>query len=601
MLSTNKSDASWFMRVVKEQDMEAFHSIEKTFVKTYDDSSESPLHIVAVFGTSKMIECMQKWTGVDWDRRYVVHENKFQDASKTQAVRKATALYLATFLDRTEVTESLLKLAGEDNISNCLQEIPMSNGMEQIYTLELAERLKQKHSELKPTVIPGHQRDKNGVRSRVFIVYSVSVIQADEYDFNGLGLVKLQNPYVFKRTKYFESDINMKLSVEGAKRVGTAIQIHREMLWNNHSNLNIITGSNVKSRTNGSVVEKTACVVLYCSTKGVIPMGEDEFPRQLRINNDDSIDVYVREGFFAYGGYQTSPSTSPHQTLKMGCNIGRLTPQWDARGHLLPNLGGTLGPFVKYNGNDGFLTCAHVLFDIPSPTHVIDFTGDINNLIEVVQPSMDSTVYQYGNGGTGGAACGIVDRARFLPNLPTSVDAAVVRITDPARKPTNGQFSNERPSSYRDADFKELPEYNSGLMLKVDGINRFRNLNPKTTEPVIVVKFGSKTDVTKGSLCPSAADVRTLSTVLGLPNEAGMVPMINQYRVTGIYPSANFFEKGDSGSGVFIKDNNGDLHCIGMAIGTATLSDYLYQAGVVTPIDAVLDELGPNLSLATFP
>ncbi|XP_021370097.1 uncharacterized protein LOC110461117 [Mizuhopecten yessoensis] len=585
-----KHDAKWFMNIVKERNMDDFYMLEKTFATTYqnDDSCASLLHSVAVYGTTTMVELMHNWNGIKWDEQYTVSGNRFGDTLDAITVEKATALYIATFLDRTEITESLVQCAGEDNISCCFQNIQLSRKMEQVFMLELAKRLKQKHCELQPAIVPGHKHENDDIRSRVFIVYSPDVVQASEYNFNGLALVKLSNPYVVQKAAIFEPNIEMNLCEKAIDKTKKAIKIHRQVLWKKHSNLNIITGSHIKYRRNGSDIEKRHCVVLYCSTKGVIPLGEERFPRRLHIDKDDYIDVDVREGLFEHSVYRSLPSTWPHPTLKMGCNIGRLTPQYNAQGNLLPNLGGTLGPCVRYNNNLGFLTCAHVLFDIPSPTYTLDFTASATHSVEVVQPSTDATQFQ------GGVACGVVERAIFDPTRKPSVDAAVVRLTDTARVPNAGQFSNELHSSYKNAGFNEMPEYNNGAMLTVAGVNGLGSTQN-------VVKFGSKTDVTRGALSVFGVNVRPLSTALGLPSGVGDVEMKDQYQVIGIHPSANFFEKGDSGSGVFCKDLHGVLHCIGMAIGSANVSNYQYRAGVVTPIEAVLQALGPNITLATFP
>ncbi|XP_021359652.1 uncharacterized protein LOC110454473 [Mizuhopecten yessoensis] len=583
-------DAKWFMKVVKERNIDEFIMLENTFATTYlnEDSCASLLHSVAVYGTAKMVELMQNWNGIKWDEQYTFFGNRFGDSPEVIPVEKATALYIATFFDRTEVAESLVQCAGEDNIRCCFQNIQLSNKMEQVFMLELAKRLTQKHCDLQPAVVPGHQHDGDNIRLRVFVVYSPAVVQASEYNFNGLASVKLRNPYVIKKAAFFEPDIETKSCDKVIDKTKKAITIHRQVLWKKHSNLNIITGSHIKYRRNGSDIEKRHCVVLYCSTKGVIPLGEERFPRRLYIDKDDYIDVDVREGFFEQSKYITQPSTWPHPTLKMGCNIGRLTPQYNPQGNLLPNLGGTLGPYVRYNGSLGFLTCAHVLFDIPSPTYTLNFTPSLAHSVEVVQPSTDATQFQ------GGVACGVVERAIFDPTRTPSVDAAVVRLTDIARVPDAGQFSNELHSSYINAGFDELPEYNNGAMLTVEDVNGLGSTQN-------VVKFGSKTDVTRGALSVFGVNVRPLSTVLGLPNGVGDVEMKDQYQVIGIHPSANFLEKGDSGSGVFCKDINGVLHCIGMAIGSANVCDYQYRAGVVTPIEAVLQALGPNITLATFP
>jgi hypothetical protein len=60
--------------------------------------------------------------------------------------------------------------------------------------------------------------------------------------------------------------------------------------------------------------------VLYCSCKGVTPLQETEFPKEV-----EGIKTDVREGFFHLFGNDTI-FKSPNQTLKpvlMGANIGK--------------------------------------------------------------------------------------------------------------------------------------------------------------------------------------------------------------------------------------------------------------------------------------
>ncbi|XP_069102157.1 uncharacterized protein [Argopecten irradians] len=396
--------------------------------------------------------------------------------------------------------------------------------MERVFMLELADRLRQKHACLKPTIVLGHQNENYGTQSRVFIVYSVSVVQTEDYDFSGLGLVKLRNPYAFKKTKTFSSVGETDLSPEDAQRVREAIQTHRDRLWLRHSKLNIITGRYVKTKRNGSDIDE-ACVLLYCSTKGVIPLGEEEFPRTICTRHGDRINVVVREGFFRFGGYLTESSTRRHSTLKMGCEVGRLTPQYDARSICIPNSCGTLGPFVRYNNNLGFLSCSHVFFDMPTHSYAMNFTAGFSQ-VEVVQPSTDSTA------SVNNTACGFVERAVFAPDHSISIDAAIVTLTDPSRVPSAGHFSNDHHSSYKTAGFDELPEYNNAFMLG--------DINALKSKPT-VIKFGSKTDVTRGALNVVGTDIRPFAKELGFGGSSDKVLMKNQYLVTGIYPSMDFF------------------------------------------------------------
>ncbi|OWF43612.1 hypothetical protein KP79_PYT22310 [Mizuhopecten yessoensis] len=251
----------------------------------------------------------------------------------------------------------------------------------------------------------------------------------------------------------------------------------------------------------------------------------------------------------------------------MGCNIGRLTPEYDAHGNPLQNISGTQGPFVAFNNKIGFLTCAHVLFDIPMTKQSVDFQHTGNTKIEVVQPSVDATT-------SNGVACGHVYRAIFNPQLIPSVDVAVVELTDFNRIPSKGQFSNAYRSSYLDAGFAELPEYNSGsVQTDLQQISSSQTL----------VKFGSSSDVTRGTLRVCGVDVRQMTTPLGLPRDRGQAQMINQYQVCGSYPSLQFFLDGDSGSAVFMNTpKTNDLQLIGMAIGCTYVEKSPFFAAVVT-------------------
>ncbi|XP_060085563.1 uncharacterized protein LOC132564975 [Ylistrum balloti] len=531
-----------------------------------------------------MVKCMKTWDRIEWDEESEISEHIFGKALKE--VTRATALYLATFMDRTEMVRSLISCAGEDNINCCIRNLDLSNQMEEVFMLDIAETLKMKHADLKPVVIPGHCRDEEGKRTRTFIVYSEQVVKASCYTLDDLALVKIRNPYIYTKEVECSTVKQNTISAEDAKRAEKALSIHREMLWRNHSNLNIIGVSPLIYRKNGDVIIEKSCIALYCSTKGVVPLGDPVFPKKLDIGEGDFIDVDVHEGFFRRGAYTSEPASCYHQTLKMGCNIGRSTPEYDAQGNRLQFIGGTHGPFVKFDNKIGFLTCAHVLFDIPVQTMRVDFQHDgTNNKIEIVQPSVDSII-------PSGSACGYVHRAIFDPQRNPSIDVGVIEITDASRSPSRGQFANEKHSSYKNAGFDELPEYNSGSIQR--DLTHFGTTH-------IVFKFGSESDITKGTLDVYGVNVRPLLTVLGLPSGSGQAEMNNQYQVFGAYPTMTFSQLGDSGSAVFMKTTGTDqLTCIGMVIGYAYIGTNPFPATVVTPIGAILDGLGQDYSIASF-
>ncbi|XP_033728041.1 uncharacterized protein LOC117317349 [Pecten maximus] len=576
------NDVRWVIGIVKKQNIDEFRTLEKKLFlsKTKNIASQILPHIVSVYGSTKMIECMQYYTGIEWDEEYDIMEYISEDALKGLAERKVSALYLATFMDRTDIACTLIKCSGENNIRFCFRTLQLSNPMEEVFMIVLAKQLKMKHSALKPAVIPGH-REKDGKRTRVYIVYSVHITPDYIDELDDIGLVMFRNPYIY--TLEGERNTKKLISPEDAKRAKKATSKHQDMLWKNHSNLNIISVSPLIYRENGAKIIDKPCIELYCSTKGVVPLGELEFPKQLYVDEGDYIDVDVHEGYFMLGGYDSIPSIVRHPTLKMGCDIGRSTV--DASGQPPSFTSGTHGPFVKFNNKIGFLTCAHVVFNDPSTSPYNDYQYDGNDKIEVTQPSVDVKMFK-------DPACGHVHRAIFNPQLDPSVDVAVIEITDQTRIPTTGQFSNTRQSSYERTGFEELPEYNSGL-IQID-VKHF-----STTHTVF--KFGSSTDVTRGLLEVNKVNARPLSTVLDLPSHSRSFLMTNQYQVFGCHPTLTFCTAGDSGSAVFMKRPCGDLVCIGMVIGYMNVNTNPHPCAVVTPIGAILNALGPEYSIASFP
>ncbi|XP_069114869.1 uncharacterized protein [Argopecten irradians] len=564
-------------------------------MKTFETFEKSPplgmsfpriLQIVAVCGSPEMVECMAKWQETEWDSDCEICELLLVEELKGLEVKTATALYLAAFLDRTEMVCSLVTYSSENNMGFCFRTLKLSEPTEKVFMMDLAEKIKLKHFDIQPaTVIPGHRMDKCRGRTRVYIVYSVLVVKASTYELEDLGHVMLVNPY--KITQEVDDDARERMSVsnEETNRAQKALSKHRQKLWTEHSNLNIIRIARFKHQNHGKgIIEKT-CIELFCSTKGVVPLGEQEFPKRLDIGNGDFLDVNVREGYFRYGAYDTLPSSSYHPTLKMGCNVGRSTPEYD-QGHILQSVGGTLGPFVRYGSEIGFLSCAHVFFNIKNPAQPLDYYFNGRDKIKVVQPSLDTP----GNHGIP-IPCGYVHRAIFNPQLNPSVDVTVVELRN--RIPNHGRFANNSRNSYKKAGFDELPEFNNGWLE-----TNVRNIAASQT----VFKFGSVSDVTRGVLDVSGCDVRPLSTILGLPRNTGAAHMINQYQVFGVYPSLSFFLEGDSGSAVFMKEPvRGELVCIGMAIGHTNVDINKFPSTVVTPIGAILNALGPQYTLASFP
>lgn len=79
-------------------------------------------------------------------------------------------------------------------------------------------------------------------------------------------------------------------------------------------------------------------IQLCCQIKGVIPMGEQHFPKTI-----NGMDTNIAEGHVRF--------VTKIQIGDSICRLGSFT-------------AGTLGGFVQWNGCDAFLTCAHVVYDM---------------------------------------------------------------------------------------------------------------------------------------------------------------------------------------------------------------------------------------------
>src|SRR2546423_7642298 len=90
--------------------------------------------------------------------------------------------------------------------------------------------------------------------------------------------------------------------------------------------------------TGGFYIEKPA-VVFYVIRKGVIPIGNNLFPKTINIGieTDDYIETDVREGFYEPTGMYSNDCQKFLQFASPGCSIG-ITGTTRA---------GTLGAFVK--------------------------------------------------------------------------------------------------------------------------------------------------------------------------------------------------------------------------------------------------------------
>ncbi|KAJ8316594.1 hypothetical protein KUTeg_005856 [Tegillarca granosa] len=410
--------------------------------------------------------------------------------------------------------------------------------------------------------------------------------------------VKITNPKSVSK----ESDVIISKSEHvkqlTRKQMITAkeiIQANSDQVFKNHRNLNIITSSNLRSKQGGEEIINEPCIVLYCYCKGLIPEEECDFPKTLNWETHQ-LPVDVREGFFEFGGrYNTGASTKYHEKIKIGCGFGiRAT-----------DLEATIGPFLKCYGGVGFLTCAHATCDVhPGNYHYrnpdlnvsagnyqneklnvdsVDCRFHKKQKFYVLQPPPNAFEDCVLNPDV--CAVGEVYEAVFKPTCQrkdeSSIDASIVKITNQKRIPQRGEFAVHLLSNLKSANFKELPIFEGSVIkdpLKIDTDAR-------------IVKFGMASHATRGILNSNGTVVRSNIAGLRSTNQTSFVSTFqNQFEVGSISTCpSTFFQGGDSGSGVFQVEKQGDedtLHLIGLAIGFTS-----YKTAIVTPIKDIMEAL----------
>ena len=175
--------------------------------------------------------------------------------------------------------------------------------------------------------------------------------------------------FLYQRT-HEETDGTLS-NDETVDLIEEAINKHSPVLYCNHSKLQSISASLIKSKNKGHTISHCPCIVLYCPLKGYIPLGETPFPSMI-----DNIPTDVRESY-------VSPISleNLHDPIGMGSEIGR------------KNLHkfGSVGIFVTNADNKvGFITSAHTFVDMKHIHEKLD-DGQFSNeeRLEIVQPSHD--------------------------------------------------------------------------------------------------------------------------------------------------------------------------------------------------------------------
>lgn len=179
-----------------------------------------------------------------------------------------------------------------------------------------------------------------------------------------------------------------------------------ETLFDNHQNLTLICKSSFlmsqkQYKPSDKKFEIKSCVNLFCKAKGLIQIGEKHFPKQFC-----GLPTKIFQG---------------EPTLLTGIQIGSSIGTDDFKK-------GTLGGFVKFRGEDAFLTCCHVFLKAEDLTSD-DITLDDGESFLV---KCYSNIHTASSNSTGSSfVCGKIQDFGFERHSDgTSIDAALIRLKE---------------------------------------------------------------------------------------------------------------------------------------------------------------------------
>lgn len=337
-------------------------------------------------------------------------------------------------------------------------------------------------------------------------------------------------------------------------------------MFQQHRNLSLICPSFMKSTNYGfdHKVSRTFCIQLFCKRKGCIPLGENHFPSIIK---GQLTDVLQGHGYFA---------STP---LRIGDKIGTNT------------MCGTLGGFYRIAGKfKCFLTCAHVLYSLPTLLAPKD------------DPSYDEEIKVFLDPQQSKSHCGDVFRGVFNHDDPnkTSVDAGLVII-----KPSD--FFIDPNDIVR--DINGAPHPASSLKLTSEFVNRHSCDHMKlccTRETVPIVAQGAFTKI-DGNVTfqrPTHTDVcfQDNGQLNGHANGLTFHPLLitqpahmqlqvgplTEKRIFTMYNQMVMnipLQLGDSGTCIYITgDTKEKSGCVGMAIAFCSKSGL----SLVTPMQEII-------------
>ncbi|XP_053394383.1 uncharacterized protein LOC128555606 [Mercenaria mercenaria] len=398
----------------------------------------------------------------------------------------------------------------------------------------------------------------------------------DMDSFKGFSLVKRDYCFVSKESLKAENSFNrdepsfLKTADKEFIAINETVSYHADHLMDTHKNLEAVKVSFVRS-SKGQFEHPHPCIVLYCKVKGYIPFGEKCFPKQLAHPFiDKSYETDIREGFFTPCPYLTSRSTEWNKELAFGCSVGEMN----------TNIAATLGPLVniKETGETCFLTVRHLFQPLPPLRNDSQIVG-----VKVVQPADIHLPPR--SGVMQDRLCGEV----LSSHIGGQIDAALVKICQ-ERIPSRGHFVNitKEDLNFAGLSLTDLPTYDDGDYMDAKTLTVQNNATRR------IIKIGNVTSLTKGTLSTTDGVVRETmeyTTLETLYNGSRQKYVVKNQLLVDSYVNKIFCQAGDSGSAVFLADDDNRLYCIGMVIGMLAND----CSAVVTPIMNILDILGHKL------
>ncbi|XP_021359547.1 uncharacterized protein LOC110454394 [Mizuhopecten yessoensis] len=537
-ITTN--DRKTFLDLAKEkhhnQHLDLIGMTQNIEVKGIHWSTWTKLHHCAVSGSeaecSRLIEDFPKDVNVEVDTDIHPYTNL-----QLPKYGKMTPLELAMHSENIPVLNILAKYSSFRTIDKCLAGV-RTISTKTILVRGILTQLLEKHEDVQygKLIATGEN---------VIVIYTTDQLDDACSKIAGIQTIyKNANGFDQDNERAIDFELDMEvpgLSKEENERMKDVVDANSDTLWRNHENLNGIRISAV--RTTGGKAFRDNCIVLCCKFKGFLTEKEEEFPRVLRCK-DICFPVDVREEYIVL-------TSQPSDKLKPLACGGIIT------GSCVDNkVCGTIGPFVELpNQKTGFITCAHVLD---------------NNPAFGVQSGRNHIVYQPQKDSNADSLCGEVVKMTFKPSADPSIDAAVVKITSALRIPRSINFVSVQQGAFLDAGIAEGLTFNTGT------IGDYLPDSP-------VLKFGAFTSELN-CVCSAIGHEEKIVYPQGKVLMRGLTRILCRV----------IHQQGDSGGGVFVKNAEDKLECVGLFFAAKG------REGYFIPIKDVLTQCG-GYKLKAYP